>query len=955
MLAILPSLAIIAVTCVERYSEEAVRARAEGDRIVRTLAKQQNEIFEVMAMLAQVLARVQTVRAGDAPGASALFQAIADNSPEYHNILLLDGGGAVIAAARPLDPGVTFASCDFFTDARSRNSFSVGAVAESPVRKKPVIYFAMPLPLEDRAEPLALVIAFTLSRYDATAARLELPEGATVYFLDNAGSLVSAYPKLEEAPAGDPLADALWRALQEATAEAGFFALPGDGGQSPLQVSYRKLFRPGADLPYLYILHALRDSSMFTRAKVLQTRDIAISVLVILFTLAATVGLCHYAVRRPWRRLLAAAQSVAKGELEARVSVAGVGGEIGMISMEFNAMAQALAERDKEISAARDYAELSRNSKSEFLANRSHEIRTSMNAILGMAYLVLKTELTAQQKGYVTKLLTAANGLLHVINDILDFSKIEAGKLTMERINFSLRRILTAIRSESAVRLNEKNLGFDLQIAPGVPDHLIGDSLRLSQALMILMEDAVNRSERGAISLRCAVAERGEKEIRLQFAVHDAGVGFTPVQLLHLGELFEKEDADVSSSMDKFRLRLAIGNRLFRMMGGRIEASGEFGVGGVFTAEAKFGFVAGDPGRSAKFFEGKKALIVDSGELSRQDLMEILPQLGFTAEYVDSPGAARKRLCQGESADDPFAVIFVDWKPSLSTIPALMAELKTDLGLRLMPPVILTAVGRAEFPESPGELDIDALLPKPFTESVVLDTLMNILAMKDPEVEPEKEEAVSAAADLAGMRVLLAEDNSVNQLIAVEILESAGITVTVAGDGEEAVTLLSRTPDSFDLVLMDLQMPKMDGFAATSALRSQKTFHPLRLPIIAMTANSDASEVSQCLAGGMNDHTAKPINLDTFFATLKRWRPVRKDGAEKLLETARDIRALAGKTGPESLASLNTAVQSLTPVLHAGRVEMLRAVLLERESQAMEAMVEALTALARGLPGEETP
>ena len=944
LIAILPALVIIAASGVGRYNDAVVSAQVGGERFVNTLALRQTQLMEVAETLTQVLVRLRDVREKNSGPSSALFRDIVFSSPEYDNVFLLDATGRVIASAEPIPGKIDFTKYSFFKRTMRRDSFSVGQVVLSPFSGEPVLIFAMPALLDDKEKNGIIAVSISLSNYDDALAGISLPGDAAVYFLDGSGTVASTYPK-EKAQAGSLLGGEIWRGVQNTSNDAGFFFVKADEKNTSAQVAYRKLRMPGMDMPYFYILYARPEATVFAHAKSLLYRDMRALAVVSLLALLAAAGLGVYALRRPWRRLMVAAESVTDGDLAARVDISGVGGEIGTLGKEFNSMAEALHKRDKELSAARDYAELSKNAKSEFLANMSHEIRTSMNAILGMAYLVLKTELNAQQKGYISKLLSAANALLRVINDILDFSKMEAGKLAMENISFSLRRIASTVRSESAARLGEKKLGFELQIAPDVPDHLVGDPLRLSQALMILVDDAINRSERGVVLFTCSLAEQDPESVTLQFAVRDAGVGLTPIQLAEMRELFERSPDDTPSTMDKLRLRLAIGNRLFRMMGGSIEVSSVFGEGVLFMAYAKFGYAAGDLREPSQVFEGRRALIVDPVELSRQDLMDILPRFGFAVESVSTLEEARETLRQAEKEGSRFSVVLIDWRPSGPDIPSLVMQLKSDPSLLTPPPVVLTtAVGRTDLPTSLEELDIDALLPKPINESLVFDTLMNILGAPSRGLSEMEHAAVNS---LAGMRILLAEDNSVNQQIAGELMEGEGIVLTVASNGEEAVNTLEQSPEgAFDLVLMDLQMPKMDGFAATRAIRSKEIFNALRLPIIAMTAHSDVSEISACFAAGMNDHTGKPIIVDKLFATLKRWLPVRAESAEMLLTAVNAIREIVDKADPKSLAQLDQVLDSLVPHLYEGRVSLIRNVLREGETPAIEAILEDMKAMA---------
>ena len=950
LLSIVPAMAIIAATGIERYTDAINAAEDQGERLVRTIAERQIQETEVMDTLAQVLVRLRDVRSQNASGASALFNSLAQKSPEYANIFLLDNDGSVMASGLPLPQNKNFSRYAFFKRTLRRGAFSVGTVVDSPFSSDPVLYFGMPAARDDGGPPCVLGVSMRLGRYNETLSGLVLPENASVYLLDGAGALAAAYPKAGPVPIGEMPGGEIWRRLQNQESDAGNYVVAGENGADRTHVTYRKLFLPGSDLPYFYVLYTRSEADTYANAKAILHRDFMTLGIVAFLSVAAAVALCAHAVRRPWNALLAAAMSMGQGNLDARVPEEGVGGEIGLLGKEFNTMAKMLEKRDKELSAARDYAELSRNAKSEFLANMSHEIRTSMNAILGMAYLVLKTELSAQQKGYVSKLLAAANALLRVINDILDFSKMEAGKLTMETIGFSLRRILSNVRSESASRLNEKKLGFRLTMEPEVPDHLIGDPLRLSQALMVLVDDAVTRSERGDVTLTCFVREKDEEHVVLAFAVRDAGVGLTPAQLAEVSDIFTQEGDETPSTMDKQRLRLAIANRLFRLMGGRVEVASVFGEGALFTAFARLGYSAGELRQHDRIFEGQRALIVDTSELACQDLVEILGRFGFSAECVPDLDTAGNMLVKAEEVGKPYSVVFADWRPSGADMPDQVARLRLVPGITVPPPIILTtAVGRAELPPSIEELDIDALLPKPINESLVFDTLMNILGAQ-PDSGYDADTRDEAGVSLSGVRVLLAEDNAVNQQIAGEILQSEGIDLTVAQNGEEAVRILmGNHPDAFDIVLMDLQMPKMDGFAATRAIRAKKEFHMLRLPIIAMTAHSDINEISACYAAGMNDYAAKPIVMDTFLATLRRWMPVKPDSAEFIASAVTSIRTmLAGNhLDPASLVALEDLLRDLVPHLHEGRVAAMKAVLVEGESMAVSAMLDALDGIVR--------
>jgi len=560
----------------------------------------------------------------------------------------------------------------------------------------------------------------------------------------------------------------------------------------------------------------------------------------------------------------------------------------------------------QDLDESKNAAEAAAQAKSDFLANMSHEIRTPMNAILGLTHLTLQTEITSRQQDYLTKIDVSAQNLLGIINDILDFSKIEAGKLKMEVTLFELEDVLQNVGNMISLKAQDKGIEFIISLPSNIPSFLMGDPLRLGQILINLGSNAVKFTHEGEIVIHIELVCEDDDDVELRFSVTDTGIGLSDEQMNLLFQAFSQADASTTREYGGTGLGLAISKQLVELMEGEISVESKPDSGSTFSFTAKFKHANEEQKRISKIPKNLrtiKALVVDDNETAQEILLDMMSSLVDLVDKADSGEQALEKLIEASECEHPFELVLMDWNmPGMDGIEATR-RIKSHPKITLVPTIIMiTAFGREKVMQLATDVDMAGVLLKPFTRSTLVDSLMEVFCKNVKRAGKHKTFFMPEALHkIRGARILVVEDNDINQQVAQEILQGAGFIVELASNGKDAVRMVKAAEKAqfvlqYDAVLMDIQMPVMGGIEATQTIRqwekSRLTGEDKHLiPIIAMTAHAMEGDAEKSLVAGMNEHVTKPIDPNRLFSALVKWiKPIKgRDTKGKIYQSEEGV------------------------------------------------------------------
>ena len=872
LMALVPAFVILVYSEWGAWGRGVAALTDQSHRLVRLMQRELDDRTTRGAHRLTVLAADPDVVALSSVATRKLVEAVRDDQL-YNNVLIFDAGsGGMRASAVPLS-AANARGLPSFERARRTLGFATGAFLREPATSEAGLNIAQPVIDASGIMSAVIVASIDLDWVTGFIQRAGLPSNTVLTVLDDKGIVQYRSSELDKyvGQHAGGYAMALGGDVRSASDVTGL------DGVERLYVAAEMLVRAQPtgsrvtlgipQAPYRAELNAalLRHLIFFSLG--------AIGC----FLMAWLVGEALFV--REVRAIVGTARRVAAGDLNARTGFAeDERGELKDLGRAIDLAVAAQQEFQRDLVAAREQALDANRAKSAFLAMMSHEIRTPMNAVINMNQLALETDLPPKAHQYVNIAHSSARNLLGILNDILDFSKIEAGKLQLESAPFSLRAVLEEVTDTFRATVIQKHVELVTFVVPDVPDRLLGDALRFRQVLTNLVGNAFKFTTEGEVVLRVEAAAGASEppgSVALQITVRDTGIGIPEDRQGQLFQAFTQADSSTSRQYGGTGLGLAISRRLARLMGGDLtfESTAGQGTTFVFTAHCKIEAQQRDvPTRvGPPVLAEHPVLVVEDSQTSRELLETLLTSWSIPVESVASAEEGLALLEQHNRVDGkkPYGLAILDWMlPGLNGIDAV-ARIRAREETRTLPVIVISAYAGKEEEARCAELGVNVFLRKPLTASSLFDAVVGSQGVRVHAARRGLDAPLER--QFQGAKALLAEDNEANQMVAVELLARLGIELDVANNGREAIRMAQAAPGKYDAILMDMQMPELDGPAATRALRTDPRF--AAIPIIAMTANAMKTDLDLCLASGMNDYVTKPIDRKALVATLRRWLP----------------------------------------------------------------------------------
>ncbi len=874
LLALVPALVILA------YDEWLARVRALSaltelsSRVVRLLERDLNERITRAAGRLATLAADPDIVSGSPATTRQLVDALRDDRL-YNNVLLADGTtGDVRASAIPLDRPANARELPAFLRARRTLDFAIGSFRSEPATGESGLNLAQPA-LNERGAITSIVWAsLDLDWASGFIERSGLPANTIVNVLDDQGIVQYRSDEAEKyvGKSAGPLVTALAGGGTAATNVVGL------DGIERLYVAEPLVFRgqrTGSQISLGIPLGPYRaELNRTLRGNLAILAGGTLLCILMAWLIAEALFL------REVRPMLATARRVSAGDLEARTGLSEGRGELRDLGRALDDAVQALQASHADLVAAREQALDASKAKGSFLAMMSHEIRTPMNAIINMNGLALEIDLPPKAHQYISVAHSSARNLLGILNDILDFSKIEADRLELESAPFNVRDVLEEVTETFRSTVIQKHVELVTHALPTVPDRLVGDALRFRQVLTNLVGNAFKFTYEGEVVLKVEPEDSLDGDpghVTLRVTVRDTGIGIPKDQQGRLFQAFTQADTSTSRQYGGTGLGLAISRRLAGLMGGDLTFESIPGAGTSFFFTARFAIEAQEvvsPRVAPATLKERPVLIVEDSATSRELLETLFHSWSIPTGAVATAeeGIALLERHNRQDGTDPFGLVVLDWMlPGMNGLDAA-ERIRARAETRDLPIIVVSAYAGKEEEARCEALGVNVFLRKPITMSSLFDAVVESQGVRVHTVRRGLDAPLEREFD--GMQALLAEDNEANQIVATELLERLGITLDIAENGREAVSMAQAAPGKYAAILMDMQMPELDGLAATRVLRADARF--ASIPIIAMTANAMKADLDACLAAGMNDHVTKPIDRKVLVETLRRWLPARK-------------------------------------------------------------------------------